>query len=107
MQKECIMTFQPSVELTILTGCRGALEMDEEEEVGNFVGRLCAGFRLACGCIPRQKMRSATSGNINFLNYGTNKKIDNKFSKIGKIKKMLWNSYSTSFLHLILIFFSK
>lgn len=88
MQKECIMTFQPSVELTILTGCRGALEMDEEEEVRNFVGRLCAGFRLACGCIPRQKMRSATSGTSTFLTIEQPKKIDNKFSKIGKIKKM-------------------
>lgn len=84
------MTFQPSVELTILTGCRGALEMDEEEEVRNFVGRLCAGFRLACGCIPRQKMRSATSGTLflALLDYGTNKKIDNKSKRIGKIKKM-------------------
>lgn len=45
--------------------------------------------------------------NINFLNYGTNKKIDNKFSKIRKIKKMLWNSYTPSFLHIFLVFFPK
>lgn len=67
-------------------GCRGALEMDEEEEVRNFVGRLCAGFRLACGCIPRQKLRSATSGNINFLNYGKKRKTTINLGKIGKIK---------------------
>lgn len=84
-------------------GVSRALEMDEEEEVGNFVGRLCAGFRLARGCIPRQKMRSATSGNINFLNYGKKKKTTRKSRKLRKLqkhKKMIRNSYSSSFLHL-------
>lgn len=78
--------------------------MDEEEKAGNFVGRLCAGFRLACGCIPRQKTRSATSGNINFLNYGKLKKNYNKFRKIGEITKMFRSYCIPFFLHIKLHF---
>lgn len=81
------MTFQSSVELTILTGCRGALEMDEEEEVRNFVGRLCAGFRLARGCIPRQKMRSATSGTSTFLIMEQTRNSTINSEKLGELRK--------------------